>query len=245
MTLQNIVLLLSGCGVGFDYTGHPSKDSDDLSDTADSSHDSSYDSALDTAFDDTASDDTGDSSSPDLAPEITSVTVTPNPVSNTETFTIEALVLDDHGVDFVTSTILGSPQQMSKIAPDNYSLTYTASDFSLGETGYTITAYDTLSQQTTATGTFSVYDGIAPSLTCAATDGKNDGSQLVDILCLSADDNELASVSYVSSLASGELVTTGDSSYTASIDPTDFAAADYTIDITSIDASGNSSLVTV
>src|SRR3989338_6780805 len=178
MTLQNIVLLLSGCGVGFDYAGHPSKDSDDPSDTADSSHDS----ALDTSSDDTASDDTGDSSSPDLAPEITSVTVTPNPVSNTETFTIEALVLDDHGVDFVTSTILGSPQQMSKIAPDTYSLTYTASDFSLGEIGYIITAYDTLSQQTTATGTFSVYDGIAPSLTCTATDGKNDGSQFIDIL---------------------------------------------------------------
>ncbi len=222
ITFGILSLFAEGCTT-IDYVAHEQKE--ETGDTAQ------------TDTNDTS--DTGDTYSVDLAPTIYTVTVSPDPTLSNEEFTLEAVITDDKGIDFVTSTILETPQQMSKIGTDTYSITYSASDFSLGTLNFIVSAYDTVGQEATAAGTVTIYDGIAPSLTCTATNGKNDGSELVDILCLANDDDELLSVLYTSDLGAGELETEDGTSYRTSLNATGLQAKEYAISIEARDGSEN------
>ena len=131
VSLSSLVSLsLAGCGVGFDYTGHPSKDSESLSDTADSS-----------LIQETG-EETGNYN---IAPVITSVYATPNPVSvSGETFTVYATITDNVAVTNASVTIDALTQALTDADGDSVyeSPLFSGSSFSPGIYTLNITAFD-------------------------------------------------------------------------------------------------------
>lgn len=99
----------------------------------------------------------------------------------------------------------------------------------------------------TQTTTITFYDGIAPEITCEATqDGKNDGSVNLELTCEARDEYLLAGVSWnEGTLGSDSLINSSGDTWVASIDATDIPAASYAITVAAYDSTGNNTLVTI
>lgn len=99
---------------------------------------------------------------------------------------------------------------------------------------------DTDGNELSLSETLTFIDRLEPSLSCTVTDGANDGSATLDILCTAQDETAMNSVSYSSSSFGSDFLTntTGDI-FEASIDVTGLSAQLYNLTIAAEDAAGN------
>lgn len=92
----------------------------------------------------------------DLPPEIHTIISTPDPVENNSYVTIEAYVTDDYGVDAVFLQIDGETASLDTSTAPSYTIAYDTNILPIGENPFSILAVDTIGQESTANGLFTI-----------------------------------------------------------------------------------------
>ena len=92
---------------------------------------------------------------------------------------------------------------------------------------------------TTATLSLDVADLYSPSLSCSVTDGANDGSQDMTLLCTIEDETAMGSAYYISSLDSDSMTNSSGSTYEATLDVTGLPSEEQTFSVFALDNAGN------
>lgn len=92
---------------------------------------------------------------------------------------------------------------------------------------------------TTTTLSLDVIDLYDPSLTCSVTNGANDGSQNMTLLCTIEDETAMDTAYYISSLGSDSMTNSSGSTYEATFDVTGLPSEEQTFSVFALDNAGN------
>jgi hypothetical protein len=180
-----------------------------------------------------------------LAPSVSGCSVSSTTLTSpSSTANVECTITDETLFDYATLSA-GSLGEFafSSIGTGIYRATIRLDSNSQAGT-YTLelNAYDAAENMTAYT-TFpliTVIDGVDPSLACTVTNGANDGSQNVEMLCNSADESSAVTVSYYSSiLGSGFLTNTSGDTFEAAVSVSGIAAQEDSVLFTATDVAGN------
>ncbi|MBI5003250.1 hypothetical protein HZC31_07740 [Candidatus Woesearchaeota archaeon] len=185
---------------------------------------------------------------------INDLVLSPSTVSNASTeyvtITLDAEDLQDAESDLIASCTIDTLEvPLSYESGTQFTGTFQTADFLVAQ-DYSVscTAEDTDGYTANRSTALTLTDGLAPEVSCSATNAANDGSSSIDISCTVSDETGLASsnpVTYTSTLGSDALTNTSGSTYEASIPVSGVAAGTYSIDILATDAAGNTQTQTV
>ncbi len=186
---------------------------------------------------------------------INDLIVSPSTVSNASaeyvTITLDAEDLQDAEADLLAYCTVGGTFEVNLAYQSGTQFTGTFDTGSLLiAQDYTVscTVEDTDGYTASRSTALTVTDGLAPEVSCSATNAANDGSSFIDISCTVSDETGLASsnpVTYTSTLGSDVLTNSSGSTYETSISASGVAAGTYSIDILATDAAGNTQTQTV
>ncbi len=186
-----------------------------------------------------------------LAPTISGCSVSSTSLTSPSgTATVECTITDETLFDYANLSV-GSLGEfaLSSIGSGIYRATIRLDSNSQSGT-YTLelNAYDVVGNVTTYTSfpSITILDGVDPSLSCTVTDGTNDGSQNVEMLCTAFDESSAVTVSYYSSvLGSGFLTNTSGYAFEEVVSVLGVSAQDYSVLFTATDVASNNTSATL